>query len=81
MKKQDIIYLKQLLKSDCFLNNYLAIVQKDEHTLKIMYSYKVVSIFDNCGFAYLISWFCDGSITSGECEHLTTICKKYNDRF
>ena len=81
MKKQDIQYLKQQLKSDYMLNNFLSIVQTNEHTIKIMYNYKVITILDNCGFAYLISWLCDGSITGSESDHLTTICKKYNDRF
>lgn len=81
MTKKDLDFLKQEMKNDYLLNDYLAIVQKDNHSIKIMFNFKVITIFEMSGFAYLISWYCDGSITASDAKHLNDICSKYNDRF
>ena len=81
MKKQDIDFLKNELKNDYLINNYVSITKTNEHTIKVCYTDKVVTITNSIGFAYLISWWCDGSITASQADHITTICRKYNGRF
>lgn len=81
MKKQDIDFIKNELKNDCVLNDFIAIVKTNEHTLKICYKDKVITLFDMSGFAYLISWYCEGCMLSSEGKHISQLCDKYNDRF
>lgn len=87
MKQKDLIFIKDLLNKSTFAYNYLTIVKQpqqdkqDFKTLKILYNDKVLTITEIGGFAYLISWWCDGSITSGFANEITNICKLYNDRF
>ena len=81
MKKDDVLFIENELRNDYLLRDYLKIIKINAHNIKIVFRNKLITIFDNCGFAYLISWFCDGSITASESQHLNTICNKYNDRF
>ena len=81
MKKKDFEYLKNELRNDYLINNFVSITKTNEHTIKVCYNDKVLTITDSMGFAYLISWWCDGSITATQASHISTICRKYNDRF
>lgn len=87
MKQKELIFIKDLLDKSTFANDYLSIVKKQEQdnkefrTLKILYNDKVLTITEISGFAYLVSWWCDGSITSAFASEITNICKAYNDRF
>ena len=87
MKQKDLIFIKDLLDKSTFANDYLSIVKKQEQdnkefrTLKILYNDKVLTITEITGFAYLVSWWCDGSITGAFANDITNICKAYNDRF
>ena len=87
MKQKDLTFIKDLLDKSLFASNYLSIVKRNDYpckdfkTLKILYSDKVITINEIGGFAYLISWWCDGSITNAFADEITKICKLYNDRF
>lgn len=81
MKKDDFNFIKNGLKNDFLLNDFICIKQTKTKYLKVCYNDKVITISENIGFAYLISWWCDGSITSGEAKSLNDLCKKYNERF
>ena len=81
MKKQDIDYLKKEFENDYLLCDFIATVKTNDHTLKVCYIDKVITITDSVGFAYLCVWWCEGSITGTQAEHLTTICRNYNERF
>lgn len=81
MKQKDITFIKEQLDDSFFLKNYLSIVKsKHNQSVKIMYNEKVITICE-FGFAYLVSWWCDGSITSACAKELEKLCNTYNDRF
>jgi hypothetical protein len=81
MKQKDITFIKEQLDNNFLLNDYLSIVKtKQNQCVKIMYNDKVITISE-CGFAYLVSWWCDGCITSGCAQELSKLCSNYNDRF
>ena len=86
MKTSDLKVLKDLLKKSIFCNGYLTIVkccENDNDTfskVKIMYNDKVLTVGE-FGYAYLISWWCDGSITSAFATDITNICRTYNGRY
>ena len=81
MKQKDITFIKEQLDNNFFLRDYLSIVKsKHNQSVKIMYNDKVITISE-IGFAYLVSWWCDGSITSAFADEITKVCKLYNDRF
>ena len=81
MKQKDINFIKEQLDNNFLLNDYLSIVKtKHNQSAKIMYNDKVITISE-IGFAYLVSWWCDGSITSGVASEITKLCNAYNDRF
>ena len=87
MKQKDFLFIKDALKKSIFANDYLSIVKvgkdADKETfskIKVMYNDKLIT-FTEIGYAYLISWWCDGSITGGQADELTKICYHYNERF
>lgn len=80
MTKKDIDYIKEYLKNDFILRDFIQVFN-DKRYIKILFRDKVVTISDNIGFAYLISWWCDGSITASQADALTKMCHQYNDRF
>lgn len=81
MKKCDFDFIKNGLKNDFLLSDFICIKQTKTGNIKVCYNAKVITISENIGFAYLISWWCDGSITAGEAENMTRLCRTYNDRF
>lgn len=80
MKKEDISFIENELKNDYLLNNYLTLTKVDKQHIKIMFNAKVVTLFELSTLNKMVSWYCDGSITSGEANHLEKLCKTYNDR-
>jgi len=89
MKNKDFLFIKNELDNSWVLCNYLDIVkvgdenlkEKDFHKVKIMFNDLVVTITDSIGFAYLVSWWADGSISEGKANELSKLCQKYNGRF
>lgn len=66
-----------LLKNDYLLNDFVTYKIKN-NTLKVFYNDKVITI-STMGFAYLISWYADGFITSGQSDNLNNICRGVNN--
>ena len=87
MKQKDYLFIKNELDKSYLNSDYLTIIKVGDNPrdgfneIKIIYSNCVITICDGMGYAYLISWWCDGSITSGRAQDLTNICRKYNERF
>lgn len=79
MKKQDFDYLKSELLKDSFLCNFLTIIRKPSKAI-VCYQDKVIVILE-CGFAYLIDWYCEGYIGGVQAKHMNNICNEYNGRF
>lgn len=81
MKKQDFDFIKNYLDNDILLKDYIIIKKTSEHKVKVFYNDKIITLTDSLGFAYLIGWWCDGSITGSQADRLSTLCRTYNDRF
>lgn len=80
MRKKDIEFIKTYLENDFLLNDFHAIKLVRKDYLKIFYSDLIVTIC-SFGFAYLVSWYSEGSITSSKAENLSKLCREYNARF
>ena len=80
MKQKDIIFIKNSLDNDFLLNDYLCIKQVRKDHLKIFYNDLIITIC-SFGFAYLVSWYAEGSITSSKADAITRLCHAYNGRF
>lgn len=87
MKNKDFLFIKNELNKSYLLCDYLTIIKVGDNPkegfnkIKIIYSNMIITISDGIGFAYLVSWWADGSITSSQANEITTICRKYNDRY
>lgn len=80
MKKQDFDFLKSELLKDPFLCEYEYIKMDNNTKVRLFYKDKVITILE-CGFAYLITWYCEGYISDVQANHITRICNLYNVRF
>ena len=81
MKKQDIEMLKNFFDNDYLLNDYIVFKKITNDKIKVIYNDKIITIAEGMGFAYLIGWWCDGSITGGQAKRINDMCRTYNDRF
>lgn len=81
MKQKDILFIKNYLDNDFILRDYVSIKKTSDHNLKIFYSDKIVTICDGVGFAYLIGWWVEGNLLGTQADHLSKLCRTYNDRF
>lgn len=79
MKTKHFELLKDLIKKSYCCNDFV-LIKKHNTNIKVYYIDKVVTICE-CGFAYLISWYCEGFITSGFASDLDNICKEFNNQF
>lgn len=66
-----------LLKQDDILNDFVN-AQEINGRLKIFYSEKIIT-FCRGGFGSLLTWWCDGSITSADSKHLNDVTRYFND--
>ena len=80
MTKNDLQWIKDYLKNDFLLNDYLHIQLLNKERLKVFYSDLIITISE-MGFAYLVSWWADGTITGGKANNITRLCRQYNERF
>lgn len=80
MRKKDIDFIKTYLENDFLLNDFQAIKLVRKDYLKIFYNDLIVTIC-SFGFAYLVSWYGEGSITSSKADAITRLCHAYNGRF
>ena len=80
MKQKDIDFIKDYLKNDILLNDFHAVIKTREGLVKIFYNDLIVTICE-FGFAYLVGWYAEGSITSSKAENLSKLCRTYNGRF
>ena len=81
MRKKDLDFVKNLLDNDIVLNDYYHVcISRSKSCILIFYANAVVTICE-FGFAYLVSWYSDGSMTSNKANKLDKLCRTYNGRF
>lgn len=80
MKTKDLQFVKEYLQNDFLLNDYIYATTYKKDKIKIFFSDSIITICE-MGFAYLVSWWCDGTITASKADNLNKLCKAYNERF
>ena len=89
MTQKDIALLKKLLSENYLTNDFVYVekVQRDENKtndyriVRFYYHNYILTVADGMGFAYLISWWCVGEMSSSISKAISDVCYKYNARF